>query len=128
MTRTQNLKIAALLTTLSLFAIEASAATVRIQCEQRGTSRAKVSVDGNNLPSGSYRAQIMSGSNAAQSAAQSTVGDEVEFDFDSAPNDIAQGASAITPSFIQKGQVVGKIVDATGATVISDTVTCRVRR
>jgi hypothetical protein len=128
MTRTTTLKIAAILATLSLFAIEASAATVRIQCEQRGTSRAKVSVDGNNLPAGTYRAQIMSGNNAAQSGAQAAIGDEVEFDFDSAPADIAQGATAITPNFIQKGQVVGKIVDATGATVISDTVTCRVRR
>jgi hypothetical protein len=128
MNRMSQLKIAAALTVLGLFAAEASAATIRVQCEQRGTSRSKISVDGNNLPAGTYRAQIMSGSNAAQTNAQAAIGDEVEFDFDSAPNDIAQGATAVTPSFIQKGQVTGKIVDATGATVISDTVTCRVRR
>ncbi len=115
------------LSCLAGLALDASAATIRVQCEQRGTARARVSVDGNNLAAGSYRAIVVSGANSAQSIAQAAVGDEVEFDFDSNPADIAAGATAIAPTFIQGRQVVGKIVNAQGSTVISDTVSCRVR-
>ncbi len=113
---------------LCVVAIDASAATIRVQCEQRGDQRSKISVDGNNLAAGTYTAQVVSGINMAASAGQAAVGDEAEFDFDSNRNDQAAGATPIAPGFIQGGKVTGKIVNANGATVISDTVNCRVRR
>ena len=104
----------------------ASAAAIRVRCEQR-SDRAKVSVDGKDLAVDDYQAQIMSGTNSITTELQASVGDEVEFDFDSDPDDIADGATAIAANFIQGGQVTGKILDPEGATVIADTVRCRVR-
>jgi hypothetical protein len=97
--------------------------SVRVRCERR-SDRSKVSVDGNDLRAGSYSARVISGANAASSGLQATVGDEVEFDFDSAPDDIAAGATAIAPDFIQGGQVTGQILDAGGAVVAESTVPC----
>jgi hypothetical protein len=113
---------------LALFAAQAGAATIRVQCEQRGTERAKVSVDGKNLARGSYSAVIVSGANMAAAPAKAAVGDEAQFDFDSNPADIAAGATAIAATFIVNGSLTGKIVDTSGNTVIADTVACRVRR
>ncbi len=107
-------------------AIDASAATIRVQCEQRA-GRSKISVDGKNLPAGTYAAEAMSGNNVARAPAQAAAGDEAEFDFDSNQNDVRAGATAIASNFIQGGQVTGKILNSQGATVISDTVSCRVR-
>ncbi len=70
---------------------------------------------------------IMSASNTATSPVQGADGDEAEFDFDSDPDDVAEGATEITANFIQAGQVIGKILDAAGDTVIMDMVTCRVK-
>jgi hypothetical protein len=105
---------------------EADAATIRVRCEQRG-DRSKVSVDGNDLRRGRFKARIYSGPNRAGSAYQHTVGDEVEFDFDSEPDDIAAGATAIDTDFIRNNEVRAKIVNRRNHTVISDTVTCRRR-
>jgi hypothetical protein len=120
-----------LLATIALAAVDASAATVRVQCEQRGVQRSKISVDGKNLaalPAGQmYSAQVVSGSNMATAPAQAQIGDEVEFDFDSNANDVAAGATLISPNFISGGNVTGKILAPDGSTVISDTVACRVR-
>jgi len=123
---------AGILLATSAFAIDSYAATIRVQCEVRN-NRSKISVDGNNLPAGSYSAIVLSGANSAQSTPVQAVGGEVEVDFDSNPNDVAAGAVRITPQFITVGQngaatVTGKIVGANGATVISDTVNCRVSR
>jgi hypothetical protein len=103
----------------------AGGGVVRVRCERR-PDRSKVSVDGNNLSRGDYRARITSGANTATSGLQPTVGDEVEFDFDSEPDDIAAGATAIAVGFIQgaPGQVTGQILDASGAVVVEATVTC----
>lgn len=108
-------------------AVDASAATIRVKCEQR-SNRSKISVDGKNLTPGIYSAQVISGANQATADPQTSIGDEAEFDFDSNPKDIAEGATPISVTFIQGGQVVGKILDAAGDTVISDTVKCRVRK
>ncbi len=107
-------------------ASQASAATVRVQCEKRA-DRSTVSVDGKNLVAGSYTAVVVSGGNSAAAPARSTVGDEVEFDFNSQPNDIRAGATAIPATFVTGASVTGKIVDSLGNTVIADTVACRVR-
>jgi hypothetical protein len=100
--------------------------SVRVRCEQR-SDRSKVSVDGNDLRAGSYSARVISGANAASSGLQATVGDEVEFDFDSEPDDIAAGATAIGSDFIQGGQVTGQILDAGGAVVVESTVPCEIK-
>ena len=110
---------------LATVAINASAAGVQVKCEKRA-DRSKISVDGDGLIAGSYKAIVISGANSKTSGAKPTVGDEVEFDFDSAPNDIAAGATAISRTFIQ-GAVTGKIVNAKGSVVASDTVACRTR-
>ena len=105
---------------------DADAATIRVRCEKRA-DRSKVSVDGNEFASGRYKAKISSGPNRRSSPFARTVGDEVEFDFDSEPDNIADGATEIKPNFIRKNKVRGKIVNSRGNTVISDTVKCRRR-
>jgi len=104
----------------------ADAATIRVRCEQR-SNRSKISVDGNDLAAGEYKARVRSGGKNRTSGLHSTVGDEVEVDFDSAPRDIAAGAAPIPANFIQNGEVTAKILTRDGRTVISDTVDCRVR-
>jgi hypothetical protein len=74
-----------------------------------------------------YRAQVVSAGNFATSAGAPPDGDEVEFDFDSNPADIAAGASPVPSTFIVNGNLTGKILAPDGATVIADTVACRVR-
>ena len=116
---------------VSLVAIDASAATIRVQCEQRGVQRSSISVDGNGLsalPSGQmYRAQVVSSGNVATSNGTPLDGDEVEFDFDSNPADVAAGDTGIGTRFIVGGTVTGKILMPNGTTLIADTVACRVR-
>ncbi|MDH3687486.1 MAG: hypothetical protein OEP95_14735 [Myxococcales bacterium] len=103
-------------------------ALARVTCELR-SDRSRASVNGQNLTSGSYSARITSGANVATSAPVATIGDEVEFDFDSEPDDIAAGATAIESNFVGGGTpaVTGEILDGDGAVVASATVTCRVR-
>ena len=104
---------------------DANAADVRVTCEKR-SDRSKVSVDGNNLAAGNYIAKIISGSNTKKSAPKATTGDEVEFDFDSDPGDVAAGATRIGRGFIQ-GQVTGQLINEKGFTVAQATRTCRMR-
>ena len=121
-----HLRLAAI-AALSTFAFAAHAADVQVSCEKR-SNRSKISIDGNNLASGSYRAVARSGTRTATSDFATTVGDEVEFDFDSRAGDIAEGATAIGASFIVDGRVKGYLVNASGARVTPIvTVVCRVR-
>ena len=118
----------ALIALLAAFAGAASAEDVKISCEKRST-RSKVSVDGNNLRSGAaYFAIVTSGANQAQSGVAAAVGDEVEFDLDSNPADVAQGAVAIASNFIVDGRVAAQLRDAGGNVVASGSAICRVRR
>jgi hypothetical protein len=106
---------------------DAEAASVRVRCEKRTERpRSKISVDGNNLATGNYTARATSGPNIAVTAPKPTVGDEVEFDFDSRRGDIRRGATPIARDFIV-GPVTGEILDAQGVVVASDTVNCRRR-
>jgi hypothetical protein len=116
------------LAALSLTAFAVQAADVTVKCEKR-SNRSSVSVDGNNLASGSYRAVAQSGKATANSGFDTTVGDEVEFDFDSAANDIAAGDTAIPAGFIVDGRVKGYLVNTAGQRVTPVvTATCRVRK
>lgn len=124
--RSLGLAAAAIVFTFS--SVAAQAADLRVDCEKR-SGRSKASVDGNNLPDGSYRAVISSGGATARSAFQHTAGDEVEFDFDSRQADIAEGATPIPAGFIQDGRVRGWLVNGSGQRVTAVvTAICRVRR
>ncbi len=124
----KTLVAAAALTSLSFAAFSAAAADVEVRCEKRN-SRSKASVDGSNLRSGQYRAVLKSGTRTARSSFDQTTGDEVEFDFDSNPNDIAEGASALSANFIVDGRVRGYLVNASNQRVTPIvTAICRIRR
>ena len=101
-------------------------AALQIGCELR-SGRSKVSVDARNVTSGTYQARITSGANSATAAARASIGDEVEFDFDSDPDDVAAGATSIAGTFIQNGTVRGELLNASGAVVLSANASCSVR-
>jgi len=105
------------------------AAGIRVRCEKRtDPPRSRISVDAKDLnpADGPFRAVVRSGSLQKVAPPQVATGDEVEFDFDSDPDDIAAGATPIGVNFI-RGAVVGKILDATGYEVANSTVNCRTR-
>src|SRR5262245_20065400 len=79
---------------------QAAFAIVDCEKEASGTLRSKISVKGNNLAQGRYRARVTSppGSNAVVSTAERTIGDEVEFDFDSR---VDPGETFIPASYIR---------------------------
>jgi len=107
-------------------ALDADAASVRVQCETRAT-RARVSVDGNDLAPGAYTARITSGTNVATSIPAAAIGDEAEFDFDSKPKNVVAGATQIGRNFIQNHAVKGELLDGSDAVVAASTVQCRAR-
>jgi len=124
----KNLVAAAVVAALGLVSVAANAADVEVRCEKR-SARSKASVDGSNLRSGQYRAVLKSGTHTARSAFDQTIGDEVEFDFDSNPNDIAEGATQIAANFIVDGRVRGYLVNDSGQRVTPIvTAICRIRR
>jgi len=100
-------------------------ATVIVKCEQRA-GRSKISVDGHGLAVGSYQARATSGTNTATAPARTTIGDEAQFDFDSDGGDVAAGATAIAPAFIQgtPPQVTGAILTIGGSVVVEATANC----
>ncbi|MFQ5994556.1 MAG: hypothetical protein ACE5K1_05635 [Acidiferrobacterales bacterium] len=115
---------------LAMPIVNADSPTIRVKCEKRddrskiSDERSKISVDGKNLFGNRFSTEVMSGSNTATSSLQAPVGDEAEYDFDSAPDNIAAGAVLIPANFIQGGQVTGKILNEDGYTVVSDYVRC----
>ncbi len=111
--------------TTTLPVSEANAADIRVTSETKA-NRSSVSVDGNNLVAGNYAAGIISGSHTKKSGPKGTTGDEVGFDFDCDPGDVAAGATRISRTFIQ-GQVTGQLINEQGFTVAQATRTCRAR-
>ena len=97
-------------------------------CEKR-TSRSKISVNGKNLVSGNYSANVTSGGVTVASEVKASNGDEIEFDFDSSTGDIAKGATAIGADFIAEGILDAQIIDGgSGETVIRvENVVCAIR-
>ena len=100
------------------------AADLRLRCEVRD-DRSKISVDAKNLRPGEYQAIVKSGSNRRISRWHMSIGDEVEIDFDSDREDIAEGATGISRGFIKNGRTYARIVDRQGFLVADDTVPCR---
>jgi len=105
-----------------------ASAVLRVTCEKR-SDRSKVSVDGQNLASGSYGARITSGGNVASSDLASTIGDQVEFDFDSDGGDIAAGATPIAAGFIvgSPATVTAELLGDGGQVIVTQTAICEVR-
>jgi hypothetical protein len=124
----KRLVLASALASLAFVSFGASAADVEVRCEKR-TNRSKASIDGSNLASGTYRAVLRSGGKDVRSRPEAAVGDEVQFDFDSNPNDVAEGARAIPADFIVDGRVRGYIINASNQRVTPVVVAmCRIRR
>jgi len=124
----KTLMAASAVSMLALFATIASAADVDVRCEKR-THRSSASIDGKNLANGFYRAVLKSGDKTRRSDFEQTIAHEVEFDFDSNPNDISLGATPIPADFIVNGQVRGYLINQSGLRVTPiSTVMCRIRR
>lgn len=121
----------------SLILTDVLADSVETKCKVR-TDRSKISVDAEGLLKGSYYAEVTSGDQTVSSKLTdiqvvSSSGDEVEFDFDSNPNDISEGATAIAPDFIKDRTVLGAIFKttdngATGTLVEDDRSKCQVKK
>jgi hypothetical protein len=104
-----------------------SASDLFVKCEVR-SDRSKGSIEGKNLAAGEYYAVLSSGENSITSQTRSNTGDEVEFDFDSDSDDIAEGAEAIDANFIAGNSVLGEIFNATNdELVVSESASCRVK-
>ncbi len=105
--------------------------TVETKCRVRA-NRSKVSVDADGLGNGRYYATVTSGGVTVKSEDMQTIsasGDEVEFDFDSNQNDIAEGATPIDIDFIANRTVKGAIYNSTtGALVEDDSAKCREKK
>lgn len=129
--KTRSLHTALAVAGLLLASTVAQAAELRVRCEQRAVpARAKVSVDARNLlpANAMYSARVISGANQSTHVPLTAVGDEVEFDFDSNPADIAAGARAIPGNFIVGGTVQAALFDASGQMVAGPvSATCRMR-
>lgn len=124
----KTLILASALATFAAVSYGAHAADVDVKCEKR-SSRSKASVDGSGLATGQYRAVLKSGTRTARTPFAAAIGDEAQFDFDSNPNDVADGATPISADFIVDGRVKGYLVNAEGKRVTPIvTAICRVRR
>ena len=100
---------------------------ILVSCEKR-SNRSKISVDGKNLAVGDYSSTVTSGAESVSSPVKSSVGDEIEFDYDSAADDIAEGATAISADFIQNGTISAVIVDSSDNLIASvNNAVCAVR-
>jgi len=110
----------------------AAQGAIRVQCERQASpDRSKISVDGNNLvpQNGAFRARVSAAGGSVTSPARQAAGDEVEFDFDSNPNDIRAGATRIGANFIRNGSVRAAIFNAAGNMVAGPTTAaCEIRR
>jgi hypothetical protein len=109
-------------------AVAQAAPELRVRCEKR-TNRSRISVDGNNVPAGSYVVTVTSGANKAtrNETVAGGAADEFESDFDSNRNDVAEGATKISKTFIQNRQINVQITPDPGFVNLSP-YTCSVRR
>ena len=94
-----------------------------LQCELR-EDRSIVSVKGKNLEQGNYSVNISSGTVIVETDAAATDDDEVEFDFDSDPGDVADGDIEISALFIVDDTVEAELLNAAGDPILTATATC----
>ena len=110
---------------------QTSTGNIRLRCERR-SNRSKISVDGRSLsPSaGTFRARVRAAGGTATSGTRKAVGGEAEFDFDSDPGDVREGATRIAASFIRAragADVVAEILNSQGRVVASNSGDCAFR-
>jgi hypothetical protein len=108
---------------------DVNATAMRVTCELRSGKRSKISVDGYGL-SGKYYARAYSGGVWSRPSRILTANSshQAEFDFDSDPGDIREGATAIPANFIKGGKIVGSIRRyGTNALIGSMAAACRIR-
>jgi hypothetical protein len=100
---------------------------ILVSCELTA-DRSSVSVKAKDLAPGTYLATITSGTNEVMTLPLAITDDEVEFDFDSDDDEVADGATEIAADFIQDDlAVTAEIVnDANDAVVYSATGMCLV--
>ena len=82
--------LASAFATLSMLAVDASAATVRVTCEVR-PSRSKISIDGKGLAAGTYTTVAVSGANMASHPPVNTA---IRFSFGAEGDDDASSDEA----------------------------------
>jgi hypothetical protein len=109
----------------------ALAAGIRLTCERR-SNRSRISVDASNLVPSTvrFRARVTAAGGTVTSPLKRAVGGQDEFDFDSNPNDIRAGATAIAATFIRARSgpdVVAKVLNAAGTVVATKGADCRIR-
>ena len=114
--------------TVSEGVTQPSTGNIRLRCERR-SNRSKISVDGSNLSpaGGAFRARVRAAGGTATSGTRQAVGGEVEFDFDSDPGDVREGATRIAASFVQAragADVTAEILNSQGGVVGSSSGDC----
>jgi hypothetical protein len=106
-------------------------ASIRVRCERR-SNRSRISVDASGLvpSSGRFRARVTAAGGTITSALKRAVGGQDEFDFDSNPNDIRAGATAISATFIRARtgpDVVARMLNEAGQVVATKGADCVIR-
>ena len=106
-------------------------ASIRVRCERR-SNRSRISVDASGLvpSSGRFRARVTAAGGTITSALKRAVGGQDEFDFDSNPNDIRAGATAISATFIRARtgpDVVARMLNEAGQVVATKGADCAIR-
>ncbi len=127
----KSTKFLAIVGGMSLFLAEAgnataAAATLRVRCEVR-SNRSKISVDGKKIKSTGSVTAVVTNTDGISVAAdpKPIVLKQVEFDFDSDSGDIADGATPISPNFIDRNNPhVTASIPELG---LSKTATCKVK-
>lgn len=101
---------------------------LRVRCEKR-SSRSRADVDASGLRDGAYTARLVSGASEAIGGPLTAQLGQAQFDFDSDAGDIAAGATAIPPTFLEGASpsVTAQILDADGNVLIEGSANCSVR-
>jgi hypothetical protein len=127
----KSAKFLAIVGGMSLLLAEAATAnaavgTLRVRCEVR-SNRSKISVDGKKIKSTGNVTAVVTNTDGISVAADPKliVLKQVEFDFDSDSGDIADGATPISPNFIDRNNPhVTASIPELG---LSKTATCKVK-
>jgi hypothetical protein len=127
----KSAKFLAIVGGMSLLLAEAATAnaavgTLRVRCEVR-SNRSKISVDGKKIKSTGNVTAVVTNTDGISVAAdpKPIVLKQADFDFDSDSGDIADGATPISPNFIDRNNPhVTASIPELG---LSKTATCKVK-